>query len=139
MQEDVHYYLIKVLAQEAGFSPDDAQIVAYASQYADDAVEHQPLRIKKLPTELNFGERTRGEYFVIRSALPIEEFSTSQDLTKMFRRRSTSPFIFSLLSNTTENIPTIIAVFPTEPCPVFWSHRLLRRLKQFRMKKGPGP
>ena len=63
MQEDFHYCLIKILAQESGFSPPDAQIIAYASQYADDAVEHLPLRIRNLPPGLDFRPRINGEYF----------------------------------------------------------------------------
>lgn len=63
MQIDAHYCLIKVLAQESGFSPDDAQIISYASQYTDDAVEHLPLRVKNLPAVLNFKKRIKGEYF----------------------------------------------------------------------------
>lgn len=62
MQKDIHFCLIKVLSQESGFSPDDAQIIAYASQYTDDAVEHLPLRVKNLP-DLNFKKRVKGEYF----------------------------------------------------------------------------
>ena len=62
MQKDAHYYLIKVLAQQSGFSPHDAQIIAYSSQYTDDAVEHLPLRIKNLP-HLDFKERIEGEFF----------------------------------------------------------------------------
>ncbi len=63
MQIDAHYCLIKALSQESGFSADDAQIISYASQYTDDAVEHLPLRIKNLPAGLNFKKRIKGEYF----------------------------------------------------------------------------
>ncbi|MEJ2658119.1 MAG: hypothetical protein P8012_13150 [Desulfobacterales bacterium] len=62
MQKDFHYCLIKVLTQKSGFSPEDAQIIAYASQYTDDAVEYLPLRIKNLP-DLDFKKRVDGEYF----------------------------------------------------------------------------
>jgi hypothetical protein len=62
MQKDFHYCLIKVLAQYSGFSADDSQVVAYASQYTDDAVEYLPLHVKNLP-DLNFKKRVNGEYF----------------------------------------------------------------------------
>lgn len=62
MQKDFHYCLIKVLTQKSGFSPEDAQVIAYASQYADDAVEHLPFRIKNLP-DIGFKKRVKGEYF----------------------------------------------------------------------------
>jgi hypothetical protein len=37
MQIDFHYAVTYVVARDAGFNHDDAQIVAYASQYVDDA------------------------------------------------------------------------------------------------------
>ena len=37
MQRDFHFYTIYVLARRAGFSPQEAEIVAYASQFTDDA------------------------------------------------------------------------------------------------------
>ena len=40
MQRDFHFGVIKVLARAAGFSESDAQTIAYASQYTDDACEH---------------------------------------------------------------------------------------------------
>lgn len=45
MQTDFHYYMLRVLAEKAGLNADEAQIVAYASQYVDDAVEHKPMKI----------------------------------------------------------------------------------------------
>jgi hypothetical protein len=46
-----HYYCIKALAREAGFSPDEAETIAYASQYVDDATEHKPIAIQNAPPE----------------------------------------------------------------------------------------
>jgi len=48
MQEDFHYYCVGVLARAAGFNSEDALVVAYASQYVDDATESEqiPLEIK---------------------------------------------------------------------------------------------
>ena len=49
MKFDFHYCCIKALAQRAGFSAKDAQLIAYASQYTDDAVENEPLHVTGLP------------------------------------------------------------------------------------------
>lgn len=45
MQKDFHYYCIAVLAKAAGFSPEDALTIAYASQYVDDATESEPMNV----------------------------------------------------------------------------------------------
>ncbi len=45
MQKDFHYYTIRILAEKAGFQPEEAQIIAYASQYVDDAIEHKPIKL----------------------------------------------------------------------------------------------
>lgn len=36
MDIEFHYYITHILAEKAGFSSEDAQIIAYASQYVDD-------------------------------------------------------------------------------------------------------
>ncbi len=46
MQKDFHYGVIKILALHSGFSEDESQIIAYASQYVDDAVMHRPFIIQ---------------------------------------------------------------------------------------------
>jgi hypothetical protein len=43
MQQDFHYYVVYQLAKLAGFSRDDAETIAYASQYVDDATESEPI------------------------------------------------------------------------------------------------
>jgi len=53
MQRDFHYYAIKALAQIAGFLPEEAQIIAYASEYVDDATDHQILELNYIP-EISF-------------------------------------------------------------------------------------
>lgn len=45
MQIDFHYTAIRVIAEKAGFSAEDAQIIAYASQYIDDAVDHEKMNV----------------------------------------------------------------------------------------------
>lgn len=52
MQKDFHYCAIKTLACKAGFSEPEAQIIAYASQYVDDAVEYLKFTIAGLPAKL---------------------------------------------------------------------------------------
>lgn len=59
MQRDFHYNVIRVLAEKAGFVPEEAQIIAYASQYIDDAIEHKPI---KLPlTSSPYFQRIKGK------------------------------------------------------------------------------
>jgi len=43
MQLDYHYYVIYHLARLAGFKRADAETIAYASQYVDDATESEPI------------------------------------------------------------------------------------------------
>ncbi|MBU0764371.1 MAG: hypothetical protein KJ607_06015 [Bacteroidetes bacterium] len=53
MQKDFHYYVVKLLAIKAGIAEEEAQIIAYSSQYVDDAVEHKPIRLShQLPAEI---------------------------------------------------------------------------------------
>jgi len=40
-----HYYTLKYLAIKAGFSEKDADLIAGASQFVDDAVVHKPVRL----------------------------------------------------------------------------------------------
>jgi len=41
MQTDFHYCAVKFLAHMAGFDEAEAETIAYASQYVDDATEHK--------------------------------------------------------------------------------------------------
>jgi uncharacterized protein DUF6765 len=50
MNKDFHYGVIKVLARAAGFSETDGQIIAYASQYTDNAANHQLIIVEKIET-----------------------------------------------------------------------------------------
>ncbi|MFC2170336.1 DUF6765 family protein [Acidobacteriota bacterium] len=45
MQKDFHYYCIGVLARAAGFNNEDSLAIAFASQYANDSTESDPIRI----------------------------------------------------------------------------------------------
>jgi hypothetical protein len=49
MNIDFHYAAIKVLAHQAGFSIPDSQLIAYASQYVDDATAHKEVVLNKNP------------------------------------------------------------------------------------------
>lgn len=51
MKSDFHYECIRVLAERAGLSPAEADILAYASQYTDHATEHKPISVENLPPE----------------------------------------------------------------------------------------
>lgn len=46
---DYHYYMIKALAYFAGFSKSEAEDIAYASEYVDDALEYREMRILNAP------------------------------------------------------------------------------------------
>ena len=46
MQIDFHYNTIRVLTEKVGFSPEDSQIIAYASQYIDDATDHKKMNVE---------------------------------------------------------------------------------------------
>ncbi|MDM8548816.1 hypothetical protein QUF72_02010 [Desulfobacterales bacterium HSG2] len=49
MQKDFHYCCIRFLSSAAGFEEEDAQVIAYACQYVDDATENKGIRIRNLP------------------------------------------------------------------------------------------
>jgi hypothetical protein len=52
MQIDFHYYCIGILAHAAGFPDKDAMIIAYASQYVDDATESKPITFTQQEGEI---------------------------------------------------------------------------------------
>ncbi|MGC9361979.1 MAG: DUF6765 family protein [Candidatus Syntrophosphaera sp.] len=49
MRMSFHYFTTKALCVRAGFSTAEAQVIAYACQYVDDAQEHEEIRILGLP------------------------------------------------------------------------------------------
>jgi hypothetical protein len=60
MDKDMHYCVIKVLAGKAGFSAEESELIAYSSQYVDDAVENRPMHIDfegNVPAEILACER----------------------------------------------------------------------------------
>lgn len=48
MDIDYHYYMMKVLSYYAGFSKKDAEIIAYACQYVDDANEYASMAFQNI-------------------------------------------------------------------------------------------
>lgn len=40
MDIEFHFYITQLIAQRAGFSPEDSRIIAYSSQYTDDNVDY---------------------------------------------------------------------------------------------------
>jgi hypothetical protein len=66
MQKDFHYYCIGVLSRAAGFNPKDALILAYASQYVDDATEPGLFELEDGVPGPHF-DATRTSYFGLES------------------------------------------------------------------------
>ncbi|MFH0734391.1 MAG: DUF6765 family protein [bacterium] len=52
MNISFHYFVVRILAEKAGFNANEAQIIAYASQYTDDSVAHKEITINNIPTQL---------------------------------------------------------------------------------------
>ena len=60
MQKDFHYGIIKILSLKAGFSAEQSELIAYASQYVDDATISKPIRINRpveIQTPRNLGNK----------------------------------------------------------------------------------
>jgi hypothetical protein len=62
MLEDFHYYCVAVVARAAGFPPEDALIIAYASQYVDHATESQLIRLDAEGDALRFDPVRSAHY-----------------------------------------------------------------------------
>jgi len=54
MQKDFHYYCVAVVARAAGYAPEDARQIAYASQYVDDSTESEAIPIEHNGSVVNF-------------------------------------------------------------------------------------
>ena len=82
MLKEFHYYLTKILSITAGFAEDDAQTIAYACQYVDDANEINKRKILGLP---DVGQHLYKNQ-TIKGQLPlIKNSSWRQYLTKQER------------------------------------------------------
>lgn len=63
MDIDFHYSMTRALAQSAGFQAEDAQDIAYANQYVDDAWDVIPAIIEGLPEAIQGGIVLRSDVF----------------------------------------------------------------------------
>lgn len=63
MDTDFHYHCIRALGQCAGFPADEAQTIAFASQYSDDATEHKRMRIEGVPDDVGGKNQYREGWF----------------------------------------------------------------------------
>jgi hypothetical protein len=80
MQRDFHHGVIYVLSRVAGFSPEDATIIAYSSQYVDDATNGSFIKFTNHPM-----------YYRIKSAHAMKDFCNLDDLAN---QNSWMPFHF---------------------------------------------
>jgi hypothetical protein len=64
MNKAFHYYCIRALAEKAGFAPDHAQTIAYASQYTDDSTEFGKMTITNIPNDFEYPrlDRSKNEF-----------------------------------------------------------------------------
>ncbi len=118
MQTDFHFYCVAVLARAAGFSPDDALVLAYASQYVDDATEgdlipitvnggdirFDPVRTcyDGLATVETLGWSGEKKVFIPFHYLPPEIFNPKHAARYTFITKNNSPFAQMLLDRALE-------------------------------------
>lgn len=118
MQTDFHFYCVAVLARAAGFTPDDALILAYASQYVDDATEgdlipitvnggdirFDPVRTcyDGLATVETLGWSGEKKVFIPFHYLPPAIFDPKHAAAYTFITKSNSPFAQMLLDRALE-------------------------------------
>jgi hypothetical protein len=61
MNKSFHYYCIRVLAEKAGFEPENAQTIAFASQYTDDSTEFGKITITNIPDDFEYPRLNRSK------------------------------------------------------------------------------
>ena len=88
MNVEFHYYTVYYLAQQAGFSDEDAEVLAYSSQYLDNAlvsyeVEHPGGVYETLVTH-HFGFWDRGQEWDVW--IPFHFFPAGRDADRPSRR-----------------------------------------------------
>lgn len=81
MDKAFHYHAVRVLAEKAGFPKSEAQTIAYASQYTDDATEHKPIPIAGVSTLIGYPRYSHGMFDPICTAHGAK--SKALDLWKM--------------------------------------------------------
>ncbi|OVE79272.1 hypothetical protein BVY01_02955 [bacterium I07] len=67
MQIDMHYYCIYYLCLAAGFQPKDAYIIAYSSQYVDDAKEYETIQLKDKTGNVKFFDPICTQHMSLKS------------------------------------------------------------------------
>lgn len=98
MQKDFHFYAIGVIARAAGFSIHDALVIAYCSQYVDDATEGEPIRIviKNTKTEFTFEPvRTAYDFFKYNQGFDSLGWSAQKRVHIPFHFVPSKPFTYS--------------------------------------------
>lgn len=91
MNAEFHYYTVSYLARQAGFTDDDADVLAYSSQYLDNAlvsyqVEHPGGVYETLVTH-HFGFWDRGQEWDVW--IPFHFFPAGHDADRPRRRDGT--------------------------------------------------
>ena len=94
MEKDFHYCMIKVLAEKSGFTPGEAQILAYASQYVDDAVRYQEVRIENIPKDKISYPRLKNDVYFDPVCTAHKGIQFIESLTKDAQRKVYIPFHF---------------------------------------------
>lgn len=60
MNKSFHYYCARALSEKAGFEPQHAQTIAYASQYTDDSTEFGKMTITNIPDDFEYPRLNRS-------------------------------------------------------------------------------
>lgn len=91
MQIDFHYCVVKVLAIKSGLAESEAQTIAYASQFVDDAVDSRKIRLLSDP-EIDYPRYTDKYFDPVRTA--HEGFQFLKALKKAVQRKVYISFHF---------------------------------------------
>jgi len=129
MQKDFHYYVTAMLARYAGFTPDQSRLIAWCSQYVDDATESFQLHL----SNGRVVETTMTAHYHVKS------FSTGvqrdvyecfhfppaglKNGTFSFRTQPDPPVLKSLLEDILKEKETGSGPLSNEGHP-FWMYRL---------------
>ena len=96
MDIDYHYFVVKTLAQTAGFSEEDAQTVAYYSQQVDNFTKCLPMEVRQEPPAYFFEKKyavKKGE--ALWRVMPHPTgIDVIQSLEKHYRHTTLAPFHF---------------------------------------------
>ncbi len=73
MQQDMHYYGIYALARSAGLYPDEARLIAHASQFVDDATEDGAIIVDD-DTKAILPTTTAHKALDVKNAIPGDQW-----------------------------------------------------------------